>query len=600
MSKWFFTLLFSLFLMSLPIATQGVSIVPLPKHIEQLSGEFQISASTKIVMQGKECMPVISLFQDVLVNNYGIRLPISSSGKNIIRFISDVKMEDERYELKVTKDEIQLIGNNAGLFYASQSLLQLIQIADNGKLSIPNVKIIDEPRFKYRGLMLDVGRYFYPVEYIKKFIDLMAFYKFNVFHWHLTEDAGWRIEIKKYPQLTQKGAWRSSTQHGDKQDRIPHGGFYTQEQIKDIVKYAADRHVTIIPEIEMPGHAMAALSVFPELSCTGGPFAIPLQWGIKEEIFCAGKEQTFEFLENVLSEVIELFPSKYIHIGGDEALKRRWKECPKCQERIKDEGLKDEHELQSYFVRRIEKFVNSKGKQIIGWDEILEGGIAPNATVMSWRGEEGGIAAASQGHDVIMTPNNYLYFDYYQSKDRANEPIGAHWYPLPVTLSDVYNYEPYTDRISTEHQKHIIGVQANIWMEMIHSEANVEYMTFPRALALAEVAWSPRESKSYQSFLSRLALRLSELDKKGVLFRIPEPEGWSNVKIESGIAIIQLTPPVAGSVIYYTTDGTDPSVYGKIYKDTLRIPLKLTGANVKCVVQLATGRYSGIYTLSSD
>jgi hexosaminidase len=313
--------------------------------------------------------------------------------------------------------------------------------------------------------------------------------------------------------------------------------------------------VTIIPEIEMPGHSMAALAVFPELSCTGGPFSVPSVWGIKEDIFCAGNEKTCPFLEDVVSEIIELFPIEYIHIGGDEAPKTRWKNCEKCQARIHNEHLKDEHELQSYFIQRIEKFINSKGKKIIGWDEILEGGLAPNATVMSWRGESGGIEAANMGHEVIMSTNTYLYFDYYQSLNVDQEPINGRYLPL----SKVYSYEPYTPQINPEQRKYIKGIQGNIWMENIPTENTMYYMAYPRTLALSEVAWSPANKKNYNSFLERLSIRLAEMDKNGILFRIPEPIGFFNPIIESGKVILNLLPPVNGAQIYYTTDDSDPS-----------------------------------------
>ncbi|MDR1668081.1 MAG: family 20 glycosylhydrolase, partial [Bacteroidales bacterium] len=489
-------------------------------------------------------------------------------------------------------------GNGAGLFYGVQTLRQLI--SDEQAPSLPNVKIEDRPRFAYRGFMLDVGRYFFSVDYLKRYFDMMAHYKLNVFHWHLTEDCGWRIEIKKYPELTRKAAWRSSTQitYEGGSNRIPHGGYYTQEQVKDLIRYAAERHITIMPEIEMPGHTLAALSVFPELSCTGGPFAVPLlwehgTWQLEDDIFCAGNDDTFTFLENVLTEMIDLFPSPYIHIGGDEAPKAKWKACPKCQARIKAEGLKDEDELQSYFVRRIEKLISSKGRQLVGWDEILQGGLAPNAVVMSWRGEEGGIEAARKGHHAIMAPHQYMYLDYYQSKDRPNEPAALGGF-LPLEM--VYHYEPYTPQLTAEQHAFITGVQTCIWMEFVHSEAHLEYMTFPRAMAVAEIAWSPAEKKNYPHFLERMPAHLAVLDKTGWLFRIPEPTGWEQMQPDNGKIILAWQPPVNGAKICYTTDGTDPSASGKEYGETVAVPLPEDGLLLKCVVTLPSGRSSGIYT----
>jgi hexosaminidase len=433
---------------------------------------------------------------------------------------------NEGYILTVTPKEIIIQAKSAvGLFYAVQTLRQLMPVeVENQKvieginLTVPACYIKDEPRFVYRGMHLDVGRHMFPVEYIKRYIDMIAMHKMNTFHWHLTEDQGWRIEIKKYPKLTEIGAFRNETiiGHAGKKpyvfDGKRYGGFYTQDEVKEIVAYAASKFVTIIPEIEMPGHAMAALASYPELSCTGGPFEVFTSWGVVDDVYCVGKEETFNFLENVLSEVIDLFPGKYIHIGGDECPKARWKKCPLCQKRIKDEGLKDERELQSYFIQRIEKFLVSKGRKIIGWDEILEGGLAPEATVMSWRGTSGGIAAAKQKHDVIMTPSKYVYLDYYQCEPEG-QPLAIGGY-LP--LERVYSYNPMPSELTPEEQKYILGIQGNVWTEYIPTPEQMEYMAFPRAFAIAETGWTPDRLKDFDDFLSRLEILKKRYDAIGI------------------------------------------------------------------------------------
>ncbi|HMH23717.1 MAG TPA: family 20 glycosylhydrolase, partial [Puia sp.] len=440
-----------------------------------------------------------------------------------------------RYQMKVSSAGISIVGDtHPGTFYGIQTLIQLLptdpslsggtnggdddaagDAAGKRGLNIPAVSIEDYPRFGYRGMHLDVGRHFFPVSFVKKYIDYLALHKMNYFHWHLTEDQGWRIEIKKYPRLTEIGSWRSSTiighNPGTGNDSIPHGGYYTQEEIKDVVKYAADRYITILPEIELPGHSSAALTAYPSLGCTGGPYMVQQHWGVFKDVFCAGNDSTFQFLEDVLDEVMALFPSKYIHIGGDECPKDSWKKCPKCQKRIKDNGLKDENELQSYFVQRIEKYINSKGRRMIGWDEILEGGLARDATVMSWRGEKGGIEAAKQDHDVIMTPGDYVYFDHAQIKNEDSLNIGGF---LP--LDKVYSYEPVPPTLTTEQAKHIWGAQANVWTEYMTNPRKVEYMIFPRMSALAEVLWSPKEQRNWPDFEKRLQTQYKRYGLWGV------------------------------------------------------------------------------------
>jgi hexosaminidase len=432
--------------------------------------------------------------------------PRSTDDQVVLSITQDTTLGPEGYKLSIGKEGVRISASTgAGLFYGVQSLFQLLPSSD--PVALPPVDISDQPRFPWRGLHLDVGRHFFPAAFIKKYIDIMAHYKLNTFHWHLTDDQGWRIEIKKYPKLQEIAAFRKETivGHARKEphvyDGTRHGGFYTQDEVREVVAYAEQRHVTVVPEIEMPGHARAALAAYPYLGCTGGPYEVATTWGVFNEVFCAGKETTFQFLQDVLDEVVPLFPSKYIHIGGDECPKESWKKCPQCQKRIKSEKLKDEHGLQSYFIQRMEKYINSKGKKIIGWDEILEGGLAPNAAVMSWRGEEGGIAAAQQNHDVVMTPTKWLYLDYRQDTTSKSEPLAIGGF---VPVSKVYSYDPLPAQLTPDQSKHILGTQANVWTEYMPTSDHVEYMVYPRAIALSEVAWSSKENKNYDDFIKRL------------------------------------------------------------------------------------------------
>jgi len=435
------------------------------------------------------------------------------------------------YTLEVTKKGIDIKAHDEeGVFYGIQTFIQLLPPhVSNNKIEIPFLTIKDHPRFGYRGMHLDCGRNFMSIDFIKKYIDYLALHKMNYFHWHLTEDQGWRIEIKKYPRLTEVGAWRNGTiigRHpGTGNDNKKTGGFYTQEQIKEIVKYASDRYITVIPEIEMPGHGSAAIAAYPSLSCfpdeptknyfpKNGKWAgdstgkqVQQAWGVYSDVFCAGKEETFKFLQDVIDEVVQLFPAKYIHVGADECPKENWKRCPNCQKIIKNNNLKDEHELQSYFIQRMEKYINSKGKTLIGWDEILEGGLAPNAVVMSWRGEKGGIEAAKQNHQVIMAPNTYVYFDYSQSDNEDSVVIGGN---LPV--EKVYSYDPVPAELNEEQAKYIIGGQANVWSEYMNNPRKVEYMIFPRLSALSEVLWSQKEKKNWNDFEKRLQVQFKRYD----------------------------------------------------------------------------------------
>ena len=492
---------------------QDYALIPLPQKMETSKGVFIIDEYTTI-QAGEDVNKEAQFLADYIKEVAGIAPQIKSAEEDVKRSIS-LKIsndfdKDEAYNLIVTHEKVLVEGASAkGVFYGVQTLKQLLalQAEEEGETSekgIPSVNISDAPAFDYRGMHLDVARHMFPVDFIKKYIDLIAMHKMNTFHWHLTEDQGWRIEIKQYPKLTEIGSVRKETvieKNFDpyKGDGKEYGGYYTQEEVKDIVAYAAERHVTIIPEIELPGHSRAVLAAYPELGNGTGPYEVATKWGVFKEIL-APKEETFEFLENVLTEVMELFPSEYIHIGGDEAPKTEWEQSAQAQEVIKREGLKDEHELQSYFIQRIEKFLNKNGRQIIGWDEILEGGLAPNATVMSWRGNQGGIEAAKQKHNVVMTPNTHLYFDHYQA-DPETEPlaIGGN-----STVAHVYSFDPIPEELSSEEEKYILGAQANVWTEYMKESDYVEYMVLPRMTALSEVVWTYPEERNWTEFKSRL------------------------------------------------------------------------------------------------
>ncbi|HEY9340673.1 MAG TPA: beta-N-acetylhexosaminidase [Hanamia sp.] len=509
--------------------TNVVNIVPKPVSLELHSGNFNFTPET-IIIAGSREKAEAEMLNLYLKKLYGFTLPVKTktntkTGNTVTLTLLKSGERKDAYNLEVDSKKITISSKgNEGLFYGVQTLLQLLPSSKlqsettNLAFEVPQLSIKDYPRFQYRGMHLDVARHFFDVDFVKKYLDYMAYHKFNNFHWHLTEDQGWRIEIKKYPLLTSVGGFRNGTiighHPGTGNDSIRYGGFYTQEQIKEIVKYAKDRFITVIPEIELPGHASAAIAAYPQLSCfpnestkispktswAGSREGKQVQqtWGVFEDVF-APTEYTFTFLENVLDEVLQLFPSKYIHIGGDECPKTNWERSAFCQELIKEKGLKDEHGLQSYFIQRIEKYLNSKGRKIIGWDEILEGGLAPNATVMSWRGEEGGIAAAKQNHDVIMTPGTYCYFDHSQTKNKDSVTIGGY---LP--LETVYNYEPVPKELNADEAKYVLGAQANVWTEYMGYPSKVEYMIFPRMSALSEVLWSPKESRDWSRFSSEL------------------------------------------------------------------------------------------------
>lgn len=522
---------------------QQSQIIPQPVSIHTSAGSFPITKKTILIAKDAKDRETAILFNTYLQQVYGFKLDINKPASknyirlNTLRFIKAPEHE-EGYSMTITKEGATISGNSyAGTFYGMQTLIQLLP-AENRKantqtkLDVPLVSVEDYPRFNYRGMHLDVGRHFFPLAFVKKYIDYLALHKMNYFHWHLTEDQGWRIEIKKYPNLTRVGAWRNGTiigrYPGTGNDNKHYGGFYTQQQVKEIVKYAADRHITVVPEIEMPGHSSAAIAAYPWLSCfpdeatvipshpsqksieeqaKGRKKLVQETWGVFDDIFCAGNDSTFIFLQNVLDEVLALFPSQYIHVGGDEAPKNNWKRCPKCQARIKELGLKDEHELQSYFIQRMEKYLNSKGRTLIGWDEILEGGLAPNAWVMSWRGEQGGIDAANQNHKVIMTPGDYVYLNYSQTRNDDTLTIGGF---LP--LEKVYGYEPVPRQLDPTKSEFIEGAQGNVWTEYINYPTTVQYTIFPRMSALSEVLWSPKEKRDWNDFEKRLQTQFKRYD----------------------------------------------------------------------------------------
>jgi len=524
------TLLALLMLPLMQLQAQSVNIIPQPAKMEVGQGHFTIDANTKIIVIGAGMEKSARFLNDYLQKFYGFNLKVikgKAASGIVLKQAAMTDGVDGAYTMNIDKSGVTIAGHTEnGTFYGIQSPIQLLPLEKSKTFTVPFLSIEDRPRFAYRGMHLDVGRHFFPVDFIKKYIDFIAMYKLNTFHWHLTEDQGWRIEIRQYPRLTSVGGFRNGTiigrYPGKGNDGIRRGGFYTQQQVKEIVKYASDRYITVIPEIELPGHSSAAIAAYPQLSCfpdesTKHPAKtawhgdstgkqVQQVWGVFPDVF-APTEYTFKFLENVLDEVIALFPSKYIHIGGDECPKESWKRSAFCQQLIKEKELKDEHGLQSYFIQRIEKYLNSKGRQIIGWDEILEGGLAPNATVMSWRGEQGGIEAARQKHNVIMTPGGWMYFDHSQDKKEDSVTIGGY-----TTVQKVYSYEPIPKELSAEDAKYVLGAQANIWTEYMNNVSKVEYMIFPRMSALSEVLWSQQSQRNWNRFDQKLRAEFKRYD----------------------------------------------------------------------------------------
>ena len=558
----------------------NMGVIPQPLSSKQLDGTFELSDNVGIIVKSskKEALFTANYLQERIQLVSGLKLQILSEQKEAKRTIVLLEKSlegvsnKEAYQLDVSKDKITITGEGVGLFYGVQTLLQIIQNnkSDN---KIPAYVINDEPRFAWRGMHLDESRHFFGMDEVKKYIDIMAMYKLNTFHWHLTDDQGWRIEIKSHPKLTEIGAWREGTGKEKwsyfvkpaTEGKPKYGGFYTQDQIRDIIKYAQDRFITILPEIELPGHSWAALSAYPELSCSGKVWQIPDDVAFEfSDPFCAGNEDTFQFFDDVLTEVIDLFPSEYIHIGGDEAKKTPWEHCSKCKLRMKQESIDHVEGLQSYFIKRIEKMVASKGRKIIGWEEIMEGGLPTEAVVMSWKGTESGIHATQLGYNAIMVPNQFTYFD--KSQDNSNpNAIGT------LSLQDVYGYNPVPDTLDIKYAQNIIGVQAALWSEHVSNDSILEVQLLPRLTALSEVAWSIPKNKNWKDYLSRLESQFSVWDKLNMNYFISSPGGLKNDIYTGDKKKVELNSPYNKAIVRYTIDGSDPTINSKVYTDAFYV-----------------------------
>lgn len=579
---------------------QGINIIPAPVSLQQKEGAFKLGTSTKIYASSPEAKVVGEFFASKLNQATGFNVAVvgeePSSGISLL-IDSSLDMGDEGYSLDVESKNVVVKAKTAqGLFYGMQSFLQLFPAEIESPTVVsgivwkaPAVSIKDEPRFGYRGIMLDPCRHFMPIENVKKYIDVLSLFKINRLHWHLTDDQGWRIEIKKYPKLTEIGSKRIEGEGTE------HSGFYTQEEIKEVVRYAADRFITVVPELELPGHEMAAIAAYPNLSCKGEPGTPRIIWGVEDIVMCPGKEDMFEFLEDVIDEMVPLFPSEYFHIGGDECPKTSWEKCPLCQARIRKEGLMGDKEhtaeekLQSYVIQRMEKYLATKGKKIIGWDEILEGGLAPTATVMSWRGEAGGIAAALMDHTVIMTPGgNGMYLDAYQG-DPKIEPVTIGGY---TPLSKTYGYDPIPDTLKTLGKENfILGVQGNTWAEYMYTEEKRDYMIFPRILAVAEIGWTPLDRKDYKDFERRIENALVRLDGHGINYHIPlpeQPDGSCDFVAFTDKATLafKTSRPVK---MVYTLDGSEPTPNSTAYTNPIEVTETTT---LKIASVLPSGKMS--------
>lgn len=590
MKKWFISMGMGC-LLALAAACSSVQqsadyrVVPLPNEITPMEGKaFTLDNRVKILYpEGDADMQRNAGFlAGYVLESTGKTLAVEAgaTGSHAIVLRLGLQTENpESYLLEVNEDQVTITGSSAaGVFYGIQTLRKSLPVAKDAQVVLPPVRVNDAPRFAYRGMMLDVCRHFFSLDSVKRYIDMLALHNINRFHWHLTDDQGWRIEIKKYPQLTQIGSQRKETvigRNSGKYDGIPYGGYYTQEEAREIVAYAKDRYITVIPEFEMPGHMQGVLAAFPELGCTGGPYDVWTQWGVSEDVICAGNDKSLELIKDVLAELIEIFPSEYIHVGGDECPKTRWEKCPKCQAKIRQLGLKDDKEhtaeqrLQSYIITEAEKFLNAHGRKIIGWDEILEGGVAPNATVMAWRGAGEGVKAAKMRHDVIMVPTTYFYFDYYQTNILDEEPLAIGGY---VPIEKVYSFEPYQKELTAEENKHIIGLQANLWTEYITSFRHVEYMVLPRMAALSEIQWTQPQFKDYGDFLERMPKMFDIYDIYGYNYARHLFDVKANFLPDTAAGTLTVTlSTLDGANIHYTLDGTKPSANSPKYTSPLTL-----------------------------
>lgn len=590
MKKWFISMGMGC-LLALAAACSSVQqsadyrVVPLPNEITPMEGKaFTLDNRVKILYpEGDADMQRNAGFlAGYVLESTGKVLAVEAgaTGSHAIVLRLGLQTENpEAYLLEVNEDQVTITGSSAaGVFYGIQALRKSLPVAKDAQVVLPPVRVNDAPRFAYRGMMLDVCRHFFSLDSVKRYIDMLALHNINRFHWHLTDDQGWRIEIKKYPQLTQIGSQRKETvigRNSGKYDGIPYGGYYTQEEAREIVAYAKDRYITVIPEFEMPGHMQGVLAAFPELGCTGGPYDVWTQWGVSEDVICAGNDKSLELIKDVLAELIEIFPSEYIHVGGDECPKTRWEKCPKCQAKIRQLGLKDDKEhtaeqrLQSYIITEAEKFLNAHGRKIIGWDEILEGGVAPNATVMAWRGAGEGVKAAKMRHDVIMVPTTYFYFDYYQTNILDEEPLAIGGY---VPIEKVYSFEPYQKELTAEENKHIIGLQANLWTEYITSFRHVEYMVLPRMAALSEIQWTQPQFKDYGDFLERMPKMFDIYDIYGYNYARHLFDVKANFLPDTVAGTLTVTlSTLDGANIHYTLDGTKPSANSPKYTGPLTL-----------------------------
>ena len=576
-----------------------VRIVPRPAEVEELPGSFRLTPRTPVVITDEQLRTPAEIFARAVGKLTGTEPAVTAAPeKHAVTLQLQPGYEAEEYLLEVGRQRITVTASTPqAVLHGLRSLQQLVAGGE-----IPACVVRDKPTFAYRGAMLDVCRHFFPVEDVKTYIDILSLHKINKFHWHLTDDQGWRIEIKKYPLLTQIGSRRAETLVGryDKNkegvyDGKPYGGFYTQEEIREIVSYAAERHIEVIPEIEMPGHGLAALTAYPWLGCTGGPYAVWTHWGISDDVYCAGKETTFEFIEDVLTEVLALFPSKLIHIGGDECPRVRWKECPDCRARMEDEGIEDEAGLQTYLTLRIGRHLEAKGRRLIGWDEILDGELAPGAVVMSWRGTRGGIAAARRRHEVIMTPSTYLYFDK-KATDSYDEPVSLSSSLLP--LEKIYGYDP-DEGIAPEDRRYLLGVQANLWTEFIRTEGRASFQLLPRIYALAEIAWSPVERKSWREFSEvRLPAHLARIDASGEPYRLPAPLGIEDGTSEGESFSFVIRPPFPGCKVRYTLNGAVPQDVDREMPEKFDIAVpRGEQRTLRCVTIAPSGRRSTVTTL---